>query len=531
MLATQLSSTTKEFPPKQALRTFNIQNNTQKSEKTPKKRQIFLRKASSQKSCARVGVCGGGVGGKATPEEPPRRHGLLVELTQQTTAITWGNTSSRTRPDLKHPRKTARTSSENSRKTQKKDKHYSRLSDRGRPCEPASDVTCEFRCSIQHSKDRKKSFQMKFGSEALREIITMLTILGLSFLWLVTSAVDPAFSHPSQDQSTIDSVGYKILENRLDQLELQLNNTNTLLAKIVTSLDVIQQQTRSPTGRPPRRKRGAPGGRFVLGAALSCARRLADFPPDWPKNVARILANMQQTGRAREGRYKRLTDDAVIQGLRPGFFGMTPQYLRQRRKSTSKVYQLRLPLRASPIDVFCDMELLDGGWLVIQHRFDGSVDFNRSWAEYRDGFGVVGPSSEFWLGLEAVFQLTRGGDYELLVQLRNESGHDGQIRYERFLVSGEDREYSLSFVGGFPGTMGEVMHGNLGEGFSTYDSDNDKWSEGNCAQKYGGGWWFYDCKHTTLNGPFEKDNNTGRGMYWKGWTIAATYSRMLIRRR
>ncbi|XP_039430005.1 angiopoietin-2-like [Culex pipiens pallens] len=282
----------------------------------------------------------------------------------------------------------------------------------------------------------------------------MLTILGLSFLWLVTAAVDPASSHPYQDQRSVDSVGFKLFETRLDQLELQLNKTNTLLEKIVTSLDVIQQQTSQ------------------LAVIKTC-----------------------------------------------------------NEATTTKVYQLRLPLRASPIDVFCDMELLGGDWLVIQHRFDGSVDFNRSWAEYRDGFGVVGPASEFWLGLEAVFQLTRGGDYELLVQLRNESGHDGQIRYERFLVSGEDQEYSLSFVGGFPGTMGAMLHGNLGEGFSTYDSDNDKWSDGNCAQKFGGGWWFYECNHTNLNGPFEKDINTGRGMYWKGWTNAATYSRMLIRRR
>ncbi|KAL1398188.1 hypothetical protein pipiens_002418 [Culex pipiens pipiens] len=152
----------------------------------------------------------------------------------------------------------------------------------------------------------------------------MLTILCLSFLWLVTSAVDPAFSHPYQDQSSV--------ETRLDQLELKLNKTNHLLAKIVTSLDVIQQQTSQ------------------LAVIKTCSEA-----------------------------------------------------------TTTKVYQLRLPLRATPIDVFCDMELLDGGWLVIQHRFDGSVDFNRSWAEYRDGFGVVGPSSEFWLGLEAVFQLTKGG--------------------------------------------------------------------------------------------------------------------------
>jgi len=33
-------------------------------------------------------------------------------------------------------------------------------------------------------------------------------------------------------------------------------------------------------------------------------------------------------------------------------------------------------------DVYCDT-----GWTVIQRRQDGSVDFNRTWADYEKGFG------------------------------------------------------------------------------------------------------------------------------------------------
>ncbi|KAL1398189.1 hypothetical protein pipiens_002419 [Culex pipiens pipiens] len=52
----------------------------------------------------------------------------------------------------------------------------------------------------------------------------------------------------------------------------------------------------------------------------------------------------------------------------------------------------------------------------------------------------------------------------------------------------------------------ECMKGNEDEGiFQLADRDNDKWRGGNCAQKYGGGWWFFECRHTSLNGPFEKD--------------------------
>ena len=42
---------------------------------------------------------------------------------------------------------------------------------------------------------------------------------------------------------------------------------------------------------------------------------------------------------------------------------------------------------------------------MIQKRMDGSVDFHRTWNEYKQGFGnLVG---EFWLGLDKINRLTR----------------------------------------------------------------------------------------------------------------------------
>lgn len=37
------------------------------------------------------------------------------------------------------------------------------------------------------------------------------------------------------------------------------------------------------------------------------------------------------------------------------------------------------------------------GWIVIQKRQDGTVDFDKDWNQYSFGFGKV--NSEFWLGM------------------------------------------------------------------------------------------------------------------------------------
>ena len=40
-------------------------------------------------------------------------------------------------------------------------------------------------------------------------------------------------------------------------------------------------------------------------------------------------------------------------------------------------------------EAYCDTSNGGGGWLVVQRRQDGSVDFNKTWLEYEDGFGKL----------------------------------------------------------------------------------------------------------------------------------------------
>ena len=146
-------------------------------------------------------------------------------------------------------------------------------------------------------------------------------------------------------------------------------------------------------------------------------------------------------------------------------------------------------------EAYCDTSNGGGGWLVVQRRQDGSVDFNRTWLEYEDGFGKL--TGEFWYGLRALHCLTGQGRWEMRMDIKLANGTNIILQYEQFKVASAKDKYKLT-VGGFQGTTTDPMAYHNGMYFTTKDNDNDNRGSGNCALAYGpeqpiGGWWYKNC--------------------------------------
>ncbi|EDS29157.1 angiopoietin-2 [Culex quinquefasciatus] len=252
------------------------------------------------------------------------------------------------------------------------------------------------------------------------------------------------------------------------------------------------------------------------------------------KNLTERLTTLETTGdailsrqRSTEGRINELTVSISTLG------NQSRQILKNHNDlvvascdmpTISGIYRLQKP----NMNVFCEMVDAGGRWLYIQRRIsDDVIDFERNWFNYVSGFGKIGALTSFWLGLEALHQLTSSANYELLIGIKNEHNVFREARYSEFKVSGANDGYRLT-VGGYSGTAGDMLHNNAK--FSTFDRDNDSSSTKNCAKDFHSGWWFDNCRNSNLNGPYEKASN-GYGIEWGTWADAAKFSKMMIRRK
>ncbi|XP_066015120.1 angiopoietin-related protein 7-like isoform X2 [Pocillopora verrucosa] len=143
------------------------------------------------------------------------------------------------------------------------------------------------------------------------------------------------------------------------------------------------------------------------------------------------------------------------------------------------------PDGSGAFNVYCDQTTTGGGWTVIQKRMDGSVDFNRSWDDYKHGFGnLVG---EFWLGLDKINRLTQTKTKnKLRVDLGVKTGKTVHSEYGWFGIGTETAKYWLDLGKIIDATVSNDSLGpHKGFVFGTWDK-----VPAGCAQQIGGGWWY-----------------------------------------
>ncbi|KAK6170379.1 hypothetical protein SNE40_018788 [Patella caerulea] len=162
-----------------------------------------------------------------------------------------------------------------------------------------------------------------------------------------------------------------------------------------------------------------------------------------------------------------------------------------------------------PFEVLCHM--MYGGMLAVAVRRMNcvAVNFNRTWKEYVDGFGHG--STEYWLGLEHIYQLTTTKNFKLNIIIFSSNGYCQD--YYTFKIGPASTNYELILTGYMPtrhqppgesycGDAWNFHADNPPTPFSTID--HDVIGKG-CPKLMAAGGWFFagdsNCTNGNINGP------------------------------
>ncbi|KAM8850016.1 tenascin-N [Spinachia spinachia] len=182
---------------------------------------------------------------------------------------------------------------------------------------------------------------------------------------------------------------------------------------------------------------------------------------------------------------------------------------------------------SKPFEAYCDMETDGGGWLVLQRRNSGKLDFMKRWRQYIAGFGNM--TDEFWIGLDKIYKLTNTPtQYELRFDL-GLGAERAYAVYDNFKIAPVKQNFKLT-IGTYSGTAGDAMTYHQGQAWTTVDKDNDI-TMSNCALNHHGAWWYKNCHLTNINGKWG-DTRHSVGMNWKPWkghVVSLDFTEMKIR--
>ena len=77
----------------------------------------------------------------------------------------------------------------------------------------------------------------------------------------------------------------------------------------------------------------------------------------------------------------------------------------------------------------------------MQRRITGTVDFFKTWSEYKQGFGDV--NGEFWLGNDNINELTALTVHRLRVEMTSFNDRTAYAQYSTFAIDDEANDYTL----------------------------------------------------------------------------------------
>ncbi|XP_071102989.1 microfibril-associated glycoprotein 4-like [Haliotis cracherodii] len=205
------------------------------------------------------------------------------------------------------------------------------------------------------------------------------------------------------------------------------------------------------------------------------------------------------------GSYNTTTSDCICYN---GYIGNWCQTLMQdcsegwnlpyynKLKAVFSIHPITSPY---PFKVFCEM-VHKGKLVILRNTPDAlNVDFNRTFTEYKDGFGDL--EGNVWMGLQRFHYLTnhRNMTFKVVVKTSGVAIKMTDFRqrfYNDFRVSNETDGYRFTFSASEikPGTsaLGDCLTDMVGLPFSTIDNDRDT-KVGNCAKIHLSGWWYKKC--------------------------------------
>jgi len=138
------------------------------------------------------------------------------------------------------------------------------------------------------------------------------------------------------------------------------------------------------------------------------------------------------------------------------------------------------------------------GWIFLQRRDvqttsnDDNIFARMKWIDYKAGFEESG--NAFWLGLQEMHEKTSSGRWKvaLVFDCWRLLGYSKCAVFNDFKVDGENEKFKLHVgaeVSRYGFRSGQTLDWNNNMAFTTSDSDNDDFHNGNCAEFRLGGWW------------------------------------------